>query len=95
MWPRRFPWLLHHHLCCAARSSAMRPGGERIHGNNAPMPTSWPAHADGVRERSGVTMPASELPDRVPSLKQEVIRAYEPTLRAVGGVPGRLPGRYR
>ena len=28
-------------------------------------------------------------------LKQEVTRAYEPTLRAVGGVPGRLPGRYR
>ena len=58
------------------------------------------APADGTPARGGVAAAhetASETTPAAPELAAEiqVTRSSDPTLRAAGGVPGRLPGRYR
>ena len=53
--------------------------------------TRWHAAALAAHETASETTPAA------PELAAEiqVTRSSDPTLRAAGGVPGRLPGRYR
>ena len=71
------------------RSAWSRPGRGAGGGVDDSAPVTYYTKSD----REDLSPPQARILSRL--IREEVTRSSDPTLRAAGGVPGRLPGRYR